>query len=218
MTAPLFESDIPQLKLLGRGKVRDIYEVDDEHLLIVASDRLSAFDVILSDPIPGKGAVLTSLTRFWLRRFEGLVSNHSSERPLSEVITDPERCAELEPRAMLVRRMKPLMIEAVVRGYLIGSGYKDYLSSGAVCGISCRQGCVRLTSCRVRCSRRRPRPSSASTIDNIDFDEAASIVGAEAAAKVRDTSILLYERRPPMPPRAASSSPTRSSSSRSTRR
>ncbi|MGI9336221.1 MAG: phosphoribosylaminoimidazolesuccinocarboxamide synthase [Gammaproteobacteria bacterium] len=193
VTSPVFESDIPELRLLGRGKVRDIYAVDDHHLLIVASDRLSAFDVVLPDPIPGKGAVLTALTRFWLHRFEGLVANHASERPLSDVIGDPRRCAELAPRAMLVKRMQPLLIEAVVRGYLIGSGYKDYLSSGSVCGIALPPG--------LRQADKLPRtlftPSTKAGFGehdrNIDFEEAAGVVGAEVAAKVRDTSIRLYE-------------------------
>ena len=131
---PLFESKL-DLKLVNRGKVRDIYEIDDEHLLIVTTDRLSAFDVVMPQPIPGKGEVLTRVARFWFDRTRHLLPNHLADIPLEQVIPDPAQRAVLGDRTMVVRKLKPLPVESIVRGYLIGSGWKDYQQSGQVCGI-----------------------------------------------------------------------------------
>ncbi|MBS3746709.1 MAG: phosphoribosylaminoimidazolesuccinocarboxamide synthase, partial [Wenzhouxiangellaceae bacterium] len=125
---------VPPLERIHQGKVRDIYRVDAERLLIVATDRLSAFDVILPDPIPGKGEMLTRISRFWFTRFDDLIRNHLIEGDLGEILGNPGLAAQLEPRSMLVRALKPLPIEAIVRGYLAGSGWKDYRATGAISG------------------------------------------------------------------------------------
>ncbi|WP_349256178.1 phosphoribosylaminoimidazolesuccinocarboxamide synthase [Banduia mediterranea] len=187
----LYESSIQSLPRLHRGKVRDIFAVGDEHMLIVTSDRLSAFDVILPQPIPGKGAVLTAVTDFWMRRFSELVPNHASDLELWQWIT-PEEMAECEGRAVLVRKLKALPIEAVVRGYLIGSGWKDYQNTGAVCGIRLPQG--------LRIADRLPQPiftpadkaPVGSHDENISFAQVEAAIGHELAIQVRDLSLRLY--------------------------
>ena len=136
----LFESRLTALPRISQGKVRDLYAVDDDHLLIVTTDRLSAFDVVLPDPIPGKGEVLTRLSNFWFGRTTDIVNNHLSDLPLEDVVTDHEERSAIASRASVVRRLKPLPIEAVVRGYLIGSGWKDYQMTGQVCGIELPPG------------------------------------------------------------------------------
>ena len=188
----LYQTDLPDLPLLNRGKVRDIYAVDDEHLLIVTSDRLSAFDVVLSEPIPGKGAVLSALSAFWFARTGDLVSNHLTDRSVAEVVSNADLLAVLEPRSVVVRRLQPLPIEAIVRGYLIGSGWKDYQRSGEVCGIALPPA--------LRQADRLPEtlftPSTKAEIgahdQNISFDQAAALVGAEVASQVRETSLQIY--------------------------
>ena len=188
----LYQTDLPDLPLLNRGKVRDIYAVDDEHLLIVTSDRLSAFDVVLSEPIPGKGAVLSALSAFWFSRTGDLVANHLTDRSVAEVVSNADMLAVLEPRSVVVRRLQPLPIEAIVRGYLIGSGWKDYQRSGEVCGIALPPG--------LRQADRLPEtlftPSTKAEIgahdQNISFDQAAALVGAEVASQVRETSLQIY--------------------------
>src|SRR5450755_86972 len=133
-SAPLFETRLRGLKKIHQGKVRDIYAVDADHLLIVTTDRLSAFDVVLPDPIPFKGEVLTQISLFWFAKTRHMVANHLSPLKIEDVVSDPDERAMLAGRAMLVKKLKPLPIEAVVRGYLIGSGYKDYREHGSVCG------------------------------------------------------------------------------------
>jgi phosphoribosylaminoimidazole-succinocarboxamide synthase len=132
---PLFESAIPALPLLGRGKVRDIYGVDDGHLLIVTTDRLSAYDVVLPDPVPGKGRILTGISNFWFRMMADIVPNHLSQRTVESVVEDASLHHMLAGRSIVVKRLRPLPIEAVVRGYLIGSGWRDYQASRSLCGI-----------------------------------------------------------------------------------
>jgi phosphoribosylaminoimidazole-succinocarboxamide synthase len=188
----LFESDLPQLQLLNRGKVRDIYAVDDEHMLIVASDRLSAFDVVLPQPIPGKGEVLTRVSNFWFNRTRGLIPNHLSDIPLQEVVPDASQRAALGDRALVVKRLKSLPVEAIVRGYIIGSGWKDYQKSGAVCGIALPPG--------LRMADKLPEaiytPSSKAEVGehdvNVDFDHTVGLLGREMAQQVRDTSLRIY--------------------------
>ena len=194
MTQPdaLYESDLPHLKLLGRGKVRDIYEIDDAHLLIVTSDRLSAFDVVLPQPIPGKGEVLTRLANFWFGRTRDLVPNHLTGMPLEEVVPDAAQRAALGDRAIIVRRLRPLPVEAIVRGYLIGSGWKDYQKTGGVCGIRLPDG--------LRQADQLPQaiftPSTKAEIgehdENISFGQTADLLGRELAERVRDLSLQIY--------------------------
>ena len=190
----LFESKLTSLPLLARGKVRDIYAVGDEHLLIVTTDRLSAFDVVLPDPIPGKGAVLTAVSNFWFDRTRHIVPNHIADLTLAEVLPDADERAQVEGRAILVRKLKALPVEAIVRGYLIGSGWKDYRSSGQVCGISLPEG--------LKMADRLPdalfTPSTKAEVgdhdENIDFSSTETLLGAEMAARVRDVSLQIYRQ------------------------
>ncbi|MCB1852274.1 MAG: phosphoribosylaminoimidazolesuccinocarboxamide synthase [Gammaproteobacteria bacterium] len=188
----LYESNIPNLKLLNRGKVRDIYQIDDERMLIVASDRLSAFDVVLPQPIPGKGEVLTRVANFWFNRTRNIIPNHLSDTPLQQIVPDAGQRALLGDRATVVRRVKPLPVEAIVRGYLIGSGWKDYQKSRAVCGISLPPG--------LRQADRLPTaiytPSTKADIGahdvNISFEQTVVLLGSDLAEQVRDVSIKIY--------------------------
>ncbi|WP_373506839.1 phosphoribosylaminoimidazolesuccinocarboxamide synthase [Thiocapsa sp.] len=188
----LHQSNLAKLRLIGRGKVRDLYEIDQEHLLMVASDRLSAFDVVLPQPIPGKGEVLTRVSRFWFARTAHLIPNHLADIPVSAVVEDPEECAQLGDRALVVRRLTPLPVEAIVRGYLIGSGWKDYREIGAVCGIALPPG--------LRQADRLPEPiftpSTKAEIgghdENVDFAHIEQLLGKALAAQVRDVSIAIY--------------------------
>ena len=193
LAEPVFESDLQSLELINRGKVRDIYAVDDAHLLIVASDRLSAFDVVLPDPIPGKGAVLTELSNFWFERTANVVANHLASLRLEDVLPDEEERASVAAQAVVVRRLEPLPVEAIVRGYLIGSGWKDYQATGQVSGVHLPAG--------LRQADRLPStiftPSTKAEVgdhdENIGFDQMVELVGADTAAQVRDISLRLYE-------------------------
>lgn len=193
MVEPVFNSDLQSLDLINRGKVRDMYAVDDEHMLIVASDRLSAFDVVLPNPIPGKGAVLTELSNFWFRRTAKLVANHLSELRLEEVLTDPEERAKVAAQAVVVRRLAPLPVEAIVRGYLIGSGWKDYQANGGVSGVRLPEG--------LRQADKLPStiftPSTKADVgdhdENIAFEDMVALVGSDTASRVREVSLQLYE-------------------------
>jgi phosphoribosylaminoimidazole-succinocarboxamide synthase len=192
MLDTLYESTIKSLPLLARGKVRDIYGVGDEHLLIVTTDRLSAFDVVLPDPIPGKGAVLTAVSNFWFARTADLVPNHLADMPLDEVLPEPAERAEVEGRAVVVRKLRALPVEAIVRGYLIGSGWKDYQASGAVCGIALPPG--------LQLADRLPEavftPSTKADVGghdiNIDFNRVSELLGEGLAEQVRDVSLQIY--------------------------
>lgn len=190
----LYESRLTALPRISQGKVRDLYAVDDDHLLIVTTDRLSAFDVVLPDPIPGKGEVLTRLSNFWFARTTDIVANHLSELPLEEVVTDHEERNAIDTRASVVRRLKPLPIEAVVRGYLIGSGWKDYQRTGRVCGIELPPG--------IDQAARLPEPiftpaTKAAVGDhdiNISFEQVADEIGGQLAQQVRELAIAIYRR------------------------
>ena len=194
MTAPetLHQSALSTLKLRARGKVRDIYDIDAGHLLIVTTDRISAFDCILPDPIPGKGRVLTSVSNFWFAKLGHLVLHHLTGRKLSDVLSDPAECRLLEGRAIVVKKLKALPVEAVVRGYLIGSGWKDYQATGAVCGISLPEG--------LRQAEKLPEaiftPSTKADLgahdENISFERTMALLGKERAEQVRDVSLKLY--------------------------
>jgi phosphoribosylaminoimidazole-succinocarboxamide synthase len=191
-SAPLFETRLRSLKKIHQGKVRDIYDVDADHLLIVTTDRLSAFDVVLPDPIPFKGQVLTQISLFWFSKTSHMVPNHLSKLKMEDVITDPEERAQLAGRSMVVKKLTALPIEAVVRGYLIGSGYKDYMARGSVCGIALPPG--------LQMAERLPQPlfTPASKApagqhdENIDFDAIVKLVGAEHAASIRRIALQIY--------------------------
>ncbi len=189
---PLFQSNLSSLPLIGRGKVRDLYRVGPDHLLIVASDRLSAFDVVLPQPIPGKGEVLTRLSGFWFARTADLVPNQLAGLPLSTIPLDATERAQVEGRAMLVRRLDPLPIEAIVRGYLIGSGWKDYQATGAVSGLALPAG--------LRQADRLPEPLFTPSTkaepgahdENVDFYYTVALLGRELAEELRTLSLTIY--------------------------
>lgn len=194
MIAPetLYQSDLRSLKLLARGKVRDMYDIDAEHLLIVTTDRLSAFDCILPDPIPGKGRVLTRVANFWFERLGHIVPHHLTGRRLETIISDPAEREPLEGRAIVVKKLKPLPVEAVVRGYLIGSGWKEYQKTGAVCGIPLPAG--------LRLAEQLPEaiftPSTKAEFgahdENISFERTGALLGHDLAEQVRTVSLRLY--------------------------
>ena len=192
MSSALYESNLSGLEKVNQGKVRDIYAVDDDHLLIVTTDRLSAFDVILPDPIPGKGAVLTNLSNFWFDRTASIVPNHLSNMNLATVITDPVERAEVGERAIVVKRLQPLPVEAVVRGYLIGSGWKDYQATGAVCGIELPAGLEMAAQLPEPIFTPATKAAVGDHDENIDFATMCDMIGTELAEKVRDLSIQIY--------------------------
>jgi phosphoribosylaminoimidazole-succinocarboxamide synthase len=188
----VFDTHIKSLQRLHRGKVRDVYAIDADSLLIITTDRLSAFDVVLPDPIPGKGQVLNRISNFWFARTGHIVPNHLLDRRLEDVLPDPAERAQAQGRCVIARRLKALPVEAVVRGYLIGSGWKDYQATGQVCGISLPPG--------LRQAQRLPAPiftpaTKAAVGDhdeNIAFAAVETLIGPALAAQVRDTAIALY--------------------------
>ena len=191
MTSAVFETKLRSVKLLHRGKVRDIYEIDDARLLIVQTDRISAFDVVLPTPVPGKGEVLTALSLFWFRRLAGVIPNHLLEVDPASVVAASER-NQIAGRAMVVRRLKPLPIEAVARGYLAGSGWKEYQSTGSVCGIALPAGLREADKLPAAIFTPATKAPVGQHDENIGFAEAERLVGARRAAQVRDTTLALY--------------------------
>ncbi len=188
----LFRSDLASLELLNRGKVRDIYAVDADHLLIVTSDRLSAFDVVLPTPIPGKGAVLTALSNFWFARTRHLVANHLADVPLEDVLPDAAERAPLEGRSVVVRRLEPLPIEAIVRGYIAGSGWKDYLQSGTVCGIRLPAGLSQADKLPEPLFTPSTKAEVGGHDENIGFERAVDLLGIDVAERVKAASLAVY--------------------------
>ena len=190
----LFESNISGLTRIARGKVRDIYAVDDDHLLIVTTDRLSAYDVVMPDPVPGKGCILTELSNFWFGMMADLVPNHLTDKPLSSVIDDEALIGTLDYRSIIVKRLQPLPIEAVARGYLIGSGWRDYLETGAVCGIPLPEGLEQAARLPESLFTPATKAEAGDHDENINYEKVESMIGAELAARVRDLTISIYER------------------------
>lgn len=191
MSNALFESTLTSLPRIGRGKVRDLYAVGEDRMLIVASDRLSAFDVVLPDPIPDKGRVLTQLSNFWFGKLAHVVPNHLTGVDPASLLRGDDEKAQVRGRAVVVRRLKPLPIEAVVRGYLIGSGWKDYQATGAVCGIQLAKG--------LQQAQKLPEPiftpatkATSGHDENISFERMCEIVGKDVSTRVRSISIRLY--------------------------
>ncbi len=189
----LVETNLRSVPLLSRGKVRDLYALDETTLLIVTTDRISAYDVVLPTPIPGKGRVLTALSRFWFAHFADLIPNHLLDAPLEDWLA-PQEAALVEGRAMIVRRVKPLPVEAIVRGYLVGSGWKEYQRTGAVCGIRLPKG--------LRLAEKLPEPiftpstkaDAGAHDENISFARMQDLIGAELAARVREVSLDIYKQ------------------------
>ena len=183
---------VSSLKKIYSGKVRDLYEIDDEYMLIVASDRLSAFDVILPTTIPGKGEILTRISNFWFDKFKGTIANHLTDLKLKNVIVDKKERKRIKQRSIIAKKLKALPIEAIVRGYIIGSGWKDYQQTGMVCGIKLPTG--------LQQAEKLPEPlftpSTKATVGdhdmNISFAETVNLIGQEMAEKVRDVSLSIY--------------------------
>jgi len=192
MTEALLESRLHSLPLLARGKVRDNYAVGSDRLLMIASDRLSAFDVVMGEPIPGKGRLLTEMALFWFERLKGIVPNHlTGETPESVVAVD-ER-AQVVGRSMLVKRLTPLPVEAVVRGYLAGSGWKEYQHSRSVCGVALPDGLVNAAKLPQPIFTPATKAEMGDHDENISFERMAEIIGAPLAAQVREVAIELYQ-------------------------
>ena len=195
MTPPeaLYQSTLSSLTLRARGKVRDIYTIDQQHMLIVTTDRLSAFDVVLPDPIPGKGRVLTNVSNFWFEKMKHLMPNHLANIPLEQVVPDAVERSQIEGRAIVVKLLNPLPVEAIVRGYLIGSGWKDYQKCGAVCGVKLPDG--------LQQAQQLPEaiytPSTKAAVnehdENVSFEKTVELMGQKLAEKVRDASLQLYQ-------------------------
>lgn len=191
---PLFESRLHGLPALTRGKVRDIYRVDGEHLLIVATDRISAFDVVLPDPIPGKGVVLTTLSNFWFERLREVVPNHLTGIDPVSVLADPRDHGIVAGRSVVVKFLKPLPIEAVVRGYLIGSGWKDYCATGRVSGVRLPPGLELAEQLRDPIFTPSTKAAPGTHDENISVAEVRDLIGAELADQVEDVSLRLYRQ------------------------
>ncbi len=192
MTQPLLQSSIKSLPLINQGKVRDIYDIDADKMLIITTDRLSAFDVILPTPIAGKGAVLTQIANFWFDKLKSIIPNHLTGIAPESVVKDVTEHSQLGERAIVVKKLKPLPIEAVVRGYLVGSGWKEYQKSGTVCGIPLPAGLQEASKLPQPIFTPSTKAELGTHDENITFEQTVDLVGAELAAKVRDTAIALY--------------------------
>ena len=189
MNSPILQN----LELIGQGKVRDIYAVDKDHLLIVTTDRMSAFDVVLPNPIPGKGEVLTELSEFWFSKTTAIVDNHlTDDLNLVDLLDSADQLDYFQKRSMIVKRLKPLPIEAVVRGYLIGSGWKDYQATGTVCGIDLQQGLEMASQLPEPIYTPATKAEFGEHDENISYEETINLIGQELASKVRDTAIEIY--------------------------
>jgi phosphoribosylaminoimidazole-succinocarboxamide synthase len=191
-SAPLFETRLRSLKKIHQGKVRDIYDVDAEHLLIVATDRLSAFDVVLPDPIPFKGRVLTQISLFWFGKTGHITPNHLSGVRVEDVVSDTQERAELAGRAMVVKKLSALPLEAVVRGYLIGSGYKDYKLHGSICGIPLPAGLVMAARLPEPLFTPASKAPAGAHDENIEFDAIVKLVGKDCASEIRRIALDVY--------------------------
>jgi phosphoribosylaminoimidazole-succinocarboxamide synthase len=194
MTAPisLHDSNLTTLPLLHKGKVRDIYDVDEKHMLIVTTDRLSAFDVVLPDPIPGKGIVLNEVSEFWFNKLAHLIPNQVSQLTLEQILDNPDDCVRLQKRGVVVKKLKPLPIEAIVRGYLIGSGWKDYQKTGLVCGLSLPTGLQQASQLPNAIFTPSTKAAVGDHDENISFEQTVELLGQPLAEQVRDISLLLY--------------------------
>ena len=188
----VFRTAVRSLERIHEGKVRDIYAVDAETMLIVTTDRLSAFDVVLPDPIPEKGRVLNEISNFWFGRTRHIVPNHLTDQALASIIKDPDELALLSGRTVIVHRLKALPIEAVVRGYLIGSGWKDYQKSGGVCGIALPAGMKQAERLPTPLFTPATKAAPGEHDENIPFSQVEGLVGPALAARVRDAAIALY--------------------------
>jgi phosphoribosylaminoimidazole-succinocarboxamide synthase len=190
----MFSSSVDGLDKIAEGKVRDIYRVDADHLLIVTTDRLSAYDVVLPDPVPGKGQVLTQISNFWFDMMADIVPNHLTDRALGTIVDSADLRRPLTHRSIVARRLQPLPIEAVVRGYLIGSGWRDYQQTGQVCGIELPPGLKQAAKLPQTLFTPATKAAAGAHDENIDFSTVQGMLGDELAARVRDVSVQIYER------------------------
>ncbi|MGH8116268.1 MAG: phosphoribosylaminoimidazolesuccinocarboxamide synthase [Rhodanobacteraceae bacterium] len=192
MPTTLLESELPGLELLHRGKVRDVYALPHDQLLIVASDRLSAFDVVLPDPIPGKGEMLTQISNFWFGKTAHLIPNHLTDTPAADVLPAGIDPAAYAKRAVVVKRLKPVPIEAIARGYLAGSGWKDYRATGTLCGIRLPSGLAQAQQLPAPMFTPSTKAPKGTHDENIGFDAVVDLIGADLAAQVRDATLAIY--------------------------
>lgn len=190
----LYEAEINSLPLQYRGKVRDIFSIDDQYMLIVTTDRLSAFDVVLPDPIPRKGIVLTAVSNYWFNRFHGLVNNHLSDIALDSVISDPAEREQVQERSIIVKKLKALPVEAIVRGYIIGSGWKDYQTTGEVCGIALPKGLSQAEQLPEPIYTPSTKAEIGDHDENIDYQTTVDLIGEELAQQIKQISIDLYQQ------------------------
>ena len=186
------QSNLPGLDLIHRGKVRDVYALGADELLIVASDRLSAFDVVLPDPIPGKGEMLTQISNFWFAKTAHLVPNHLTGKRVADVLPAGTDAALYEKRSVIAKRLKPVPVEAIARGYLIGSGWKDYQASGALCGIALPAGLRQAEKLPEAIFTPSTKAAMGSHDENIAFDQAVATIGADLAERVREVTLAIY--------------------------
>lgn len=190
---PLFESNLTSLPLINKGKVRDLYDIDDQHLLIVTTDRISAFDVVLPTPIPGKGRVLTETAQFWMRKAASILPNQMAEdMKLADVLT-PDELLALDGRGMIVRKLKPLPVEAIVRGYLVGSGWKEYKKTQTVCGIALPKGLAKAQQLPEPLFTPSTKADIGDHDENISYEEVVKLIGEDKANQVKNYSIALYQ-------------------------
>lgn len=192
MNDTLYRSGITSLPLINTGKVRDIYAVDDRYMLIVTTDRLSAFDVVLPDPIPGKGKVLTSVSNFWFDRFRDMLPNHLSNISLAEILPDEAERLPIVGRGIVVKRLKPLPVEVIIRGYIIGSGWKDYQQTGGICGIKLPPGLQQAEQLPEPIFTPSTKAEVGEHDENISFETTTGLLGRELAEKVRDIGLSMY--------------------------
>lgn len=188
----VYQTEIHSLTKISQGKVRDIYDIDDEHMLIVTTDRLSAFDVILPDPVPGKGNVLTEVSNFWFHRFSQRIPNHLTDISLQEIITDADELAQLQGRSIVVKKLRPLPLEAVARGYLIGSGWKDYQVTQSVCGINLPAGLQQAEQLPEPIFTPATKAAMGDHDENIDFAVTVELVGTDLAEQIREVTLGIY--------------------------
>ena len=193
MPTSLLQSNLPGLELIHRGKVRDVFALSDDRLLIVATDRLSAFDVVLPNPIPGKGEMLTQISNFWFAQTAHLVPNHLLDVPLADVLPPGTDLALYEKRAVVARRLKPVPVEAIARGYLIGSGWKDYQASGSLCGIQLPAGLQQAQQLTAPIFTPSTKAAVGDHDENVSYDAVTAAVGSELAGKVRDATLAIYQ-------------------------
>lgn len=188
----LTSTNLKSLKKIYQGKVRELYEIDDKRMLMIATDRLSAFDVILAEPIPEKGKILTAISNFWFDKFRGLVPSHFTGEEVKDVVS-AEELPQVEGRAVVVKRLKPVPVEAIVRGYIVGSGWKEYQKSGTVCGIALPSGLIEADKLPEPIFTPSTKAAIGDHDENISYARCEEVIGAELAAKVRNTAILLYK-------------------------